>query len=202
MPLKLSTQKPGDTVQKLSLNLNKGSTFSVELYWDSDQDLDAHALLANNDSGSAKVTAMEQVLSTYNTKKMNSGGVLTNASDGSFSTPCGTLTHSGDSRSGVQKDVDEIITIDGSKAPSGMNEIPIFVTIHNTGVTFARINKAGIRIKDNAGKELCSYELSNEFGAFNAVQMGSLILGQKGWEFAAVGTGFHGDFNKVLEHFS
>ena len=46
------------------------------------------------------------------------------------------------------------------------------------------------------------YELSGQFGEFDAVQMGSLILGQNGWEFAEVGVGFNGDFNMILENFS
>jgi tellurium resistance protein TerD len=106
----------------------------------------------------------------------------------------------------VGKDVDEIITIDATKVAPEVNEIPIFVTIHEAkanGLAFGKIGKAGIRIKDDAGTVLGEYELTTEFAAFDAVQMGSIMrTPANGWEFAAVGTGFKGDFNTILGHFS
>jgi tellurium resistance protein TerD len=203
MPLTLPLVKSGEDRPKLNLNLNKGALFNVELFWDSSHDLDAHALLAHSDGSGAKVSDFVQVLSTYNMKKTNPGGALIPNPDGSFSTPEGALTHSGDSRTGIGKALDEIITVDGAKVPAGVNEIPFFVTIHNGGnLSFSDIKDAGIRIKDGSGKELVSYHLGNEFSGFNSVQMGSLLLGPAGWEFAAAGTGFKGDFNDVLGHFS
>lgn len=200
--LQLPLAKPGMTAGKLTLSLNKGASFKIELAWDSPHDLDAHALLAINNGAGAKVSSLEQVLSTYNTKKNSPGGVLVTNPDGSFKTPCGSLLHSGDSRTGVVKEVDESITVDGSKVPNDVNEIPIFVTIHGGRGTFAEVKMASITIKDDTGKVLEAYQLTTEFAGFNAVQMGSLMLGANGWEFAAVGTGFTGDFNTVLGHFS
>ena len=204
MALNLPLAKPGDAPrQPLKLNLSKGAQFAVELYWDTTHDLDAHALLMVDVGGANKIVSFDQVLSTYNSKKTNPSGTLVNNPDGSFSTPCGSLTHSGDMRTGLGKDVDEIIKIDGSKIPQGTMEIPIFVTIHPASVgTFGDVKEAGIRIKDESGKELASYRLTSEFAKFNAVQMGSLIPGVNGWEFSPVGVGFNGDFNFVLGNFS
>ena len=201
--LQLKLGKPGDNTPKLKLSLNKGARFTVELAWDSSHDLDAHALLGTNSGAGAKVTSFEQVLSTYNSKKTNPQGLLITNANGSFSTPCGALTHSGDQRTGLNKDVDETITIDGSKVTEGINEIPIFVTIHpGSSVTFAEVKTASITIKDDSGKVLGAYQLTGEFAQFNAVQMGSLLRSDSGWEFTAVGSGFAGDFNTVLGHFS
>lgn len=205
MALQLGLAKAGEKVGKLRLNLKKGARFTVELFWDSQHDLDAHALLGANDGTGAKVTDFAQVLSAYNTKKNNPNAALTNNPNGSFGTPCGTLLHSGDSRSGENADVDEIITVDSSKTPNGVNEIPIVVTIHDAAAkraTFAQVKSAGIRIRDDGGTELANFALTNEFGRFNAVQMGSLCLGDDGWSFHPVGAGFNGDFNTVLENFS
>lgn len=199
----LSLVKPGETTPKLNLNLAKPARFSIEVYWDSEHDLDGHGLLATNSGNGAKVSAFEQVLSTYNAKKTNPNGILANNADGSFSTPCGGLTHSGDSRTGVGKAVDEIITIDGAKIPSSVNEIPIFVTLHSSkGLKFADVRSAGIRIKNDQGTVLGEYELTNQFKEFDAVQMGSLSLGNNGWSYLAAGAGFNGDFNTILGHFS
>ncbi|MCA9356613.1 TerD family protein [Candidatus Nomurabacteria bacterium] len=199
----LNLVKQGDVAPKLSLNLSKVARFTAELFWDSEHDLDAHALLATNSGDGAKVSAFEQVLSTYNCKKTNPQGCLNGNSDGSFSTPEGALTHGGDARTGVNADVDEVIIIDGAKMPSGVNEIPIFVTIHpSKSAKFADVKSAGIRIKNDQGVVLGEYELSNQFGQFDAVQMGSLLLGPSGWEFVEAGAGFNGDFNSILEYFS
>lgn len=204
MALVLELQKAGETAPKLSLNLAKPARFSVELFWDSPHDLDAHAFLTHNPGqGGAKVSSFDHILSTYNAKKTNPNGTLASHADGSFSTTEGSLTHSGDARSGMKDDVDEILTIDGAKIPSGINEIPIFVTIHpSTSATFTSVRNAGIRIKSDQGAILGEYHLSNQFSSFDAVQMGSLLLGPKGWEYSAIGSGFNGDFNFILSHFS
>ncbi len=46
------------------------------------------------------------------------------------------------------------------------------------------------------------HRLSDEFGEFNVVQLGSVMLAPKGgWEYVPVGIGFKGDFNDVLGNF-
>lgn len=206
MALKLELTKPGAVVQKLHLNLTKPAKFSVELFWDSPEDLDAHALLAKNNGGGAKVDSFDCVLSTFNSNLPLADGSASTRKSGDkrpFKTPDGALHHSGDARTGVGSDVDEIITVDGALIPDGVNEIPIFVTIFPGGSSnFGQVRKAGIRIKNDRGTVLGEYELSNQFAQFDAVQMGSLLLGPNGWEYAAAGSGFNGDFNTILEHFS
>ncbi|HEX8009669.1 MAG TPA: TerD family protein [Casimicrobiaceae bacterium] len=204
--LTLSLEKPGEAALKLQLSLTKGATFKVTVAWECEHahvhDVDVHALEARNDGSGAKVAELTSILSTYNTKKMNAKGVLATNPDGSFATPSGGLAHSGDVRA---QGAAETITIDGSRMPEGVNEIPIFVTIHSPArepETFAEIEKATIAIVDEGGKELGSYVLSGEFKDFNVVQFGSLLHGEGGWEYAAVGRGFKGNFNDVLGYFS
>lgn len=202
--LEMKLHKPGDSVPKLSLSLKKESIFNIELSWDSTADVDAHALLASNAGAGAKVNTFDQILSTYNCKQTNPAGTLINNDDGSFSTPCGSLTHGGDSRDGTTQDVDETILIDGSKIKNGENEILVFVTIHSPqGTKFSEVKEAKITIKDDAGKVLCEYMLSSEFASFDAVQMGSIILTEdRTFQFHPVGVGFNGDFNRILSTFS
>ena len=217
--LTLSLDKPGVAAPKLRLSLNKGALFTVKVEWQCDadhaDDVDVHALEARNDGNGAKVTGLENVLSTYNTKRMNpSGGALAGNPDGSFQTPSGGLSHSGDRR--VQNNVESIV-IDGSKLPDEINEVPILVTVHEAEhgggheaeggadeeeAAFGDIDVCTIVLSDGSGKELGSYKLSDEFKEFNVVQLGSLLRGANGWEYAAVGRGFNGDFNDVLAHFS
>ncbi len=204
--LTLSLEKPGAPASKLRLSLTKSSRFTVTLAWKCEHahvhDVDVHALEARNSGDGAKVGGLEGILSTYNTKLMNpKGGVLETRPDGSFATPSGALLHSPDIR---EQGSSESIVVDGSRIPAGVNEIPIFVTIHSRGEreTFEEVMDARISIADDSGTELGAYQLSDEFKEFNVVQFGSLLLGDDVWEYAPVGRGFVGDLNDVLAQFS
>ena len=91
--LTLTLDKPGAApARKLQLSLNKGAAFKVTVAWQCDarhqDDIDIHALEARNGGNGAKVAALEEILSTYNTTKMSpKTGVLPTAADGSFATP-------------------------------------------------------------------------------------------------------------------
>ena len=216
--LTLSLEKPGTApAPKIQLSLSKGVRFTVTVEWRCDadhaDDVDIHALEARNDGQGAKVGALEQVLSTYNTQKMSRSGVLPVNPDGSFTTGSGALLHSGDIR--VQGNT-ETITIDGSRVPDSVNEIPLFATVHEAEhgagheegeedeeeAAFADIDVVTVTIAGEDGRELGAYKLSDEFGEFNVVQLGSVMLGPNGWEYAPVGRGFTGTMNDVLAHFS
>ncbi len=204
--LQLELNKPG---QKLKLNIIKDGKFFIELSWSSPNDPDVHAMLACNDGSGAgaKVDDLAQVLSTYNVKgPKHPSAVLTKNSDGSFATPCGGLIHSGDSRTGKGKGVDELITVDTARIDPSRNEVPVFVTIHvEPGVKpipFSAVKDCTITLKSEGGQILGQYVLAKEFGQFTAVQMGTLMKCDDGWEYAPVGAGFNGDFNTILQQFS
>lgn len=215
--LTLLLEKPGAATPKLSLSLTKGAQFTVKVEWVCNDahkdDVDVHALAATNDGNGAKVTDLGNVLSTYNTTRMNPrGGALKSNPDGSFQTADGGLAHSGDMR--VQNNSESIV-IDGSKLDTAINEIPIFVTVHEAGQSgndvaekggkepaFSDVDVCTITLTDNSGKVLGQYQLSDEFKEFNAVQLGSIMHGPNGWEYAAVGRGFNGTLNDILAHFS
>lgn len=133
--LTLNLQKPDAApVRRLRLSLNKGARFSVKVEWDCkadhQDDVDVHALEAVNSGNGARVMSLEGILSTYNTTKMSRTGALKVNSDGSFATPAGGLSHSGDIR--VQGGRAEVLTIDGSRVPPDVNEIPLFATVHKS----------------------------------------------------------------------
>lgn len=178
MAIQLSLSKDEAARNRLRLSMLKGSLFKIVFSWDSAHDPDVHALLCHNDGSGAKARVATDILSTYNCKKTNSGGALLANPDGSFSTPCGTLRHSGDARTGLGKDEDEIIYVDVSKLSAHVNEIPFFVTIHkseNTGATFADIKDAAIKIVDDSGATLGEFALTSEFAKFSACQRSSLM---------------------------
>lgn len=216
--LTLNLEKPGVPAPKsLKLSLQKGAVFTATIFWDCHpahkDDLDVHAFEAVNNGSGAKVWGLAGVLSTYNTKKMSRLGALPVNADGSFATPSGGLTHSVDVR--IQGS-SEVITIDGSKLPAGVNEVPLIATVHEADhgaghegghegeeeAAFADIEICTVTIADQRGTVLGSYTLSKEFGEFNVVQLGSIMYGDEGWVYVPVGRGFTGDLNDVLAHFS
>lgn len=217
--LTLSLQKPNAApARRLKLSLNKGARFSVKIEWDCkadhEDDVDVHALEAVNSGHGAKVAALESILSTYNTTRMSRTGVLKTNADGSFATPSGGLTHSGDIR--IQGGQAEILTVDGSKVPPEVNEIPLFATVHKADhgdaheedhdeedeAAFADIDVCTVTIADDSGRVIGQYKLSDEFGEFNVVQLGTVMLAPNGgWEYVPVGVGFKGDFNDVIGNF-
>lgn len=208
--LQLNLTKPGDIAPKLALNLSKGGLFKVRLSWDGDTDLDLHALVAVNSGHGAKVSSFDDILSSYNVKRVVRGqeaGTLPLAADKTFSIYGGALTHSPDATDGNKQGDDEYVTIypDRLTPPAaGVLEIPLVAMIHpkKEGRKFAHVQNARVSIEDEHGKVLLDVSLSSQFADFIGVQMGSIMIETSGASFVGVGIGFNSDFNEVLGHFS
>lgn len=207
----LNLTKPGETGTKLSLNLNKGESFEAHLSWAGDTDIDLHAIHSVNYGGTgAKASSIEDILSTYNVIREENGGTvgsLQKSSDGSFNIHNGALVHSPDARNGALAGVDEWIKIDPTKlrgTADAVVDIPLIAMIHPQAGNrrFKNVQNAEVVIKNSTGKELLRVSLSDQFGDFVGVQMGSILIDEKGPAFHSVGKGFNGDFNSVLSHFS
>lgn len=208
--LQLNLTKPGQTAQKLSLSLNKGEGFKVRLSWDGKTDLDLHALVAVNAGAGAKVSSLDDILSPYNIQRTINGqvtGVLPLQADKSFSVHGGALVHSPDATDGFADGDDEFVVINPGRlsAPAaGVIEIPLIAMIHpqTPGNVFRNVQNARVIIENNEGVALLDVGLSDQFGEFVGVQMGSIVIDANGSSFSAVGVGFASNFNEVLEFFS
>lgn len=208
--LTLNLSKPGDVAPKLSLNLDKGERFKVRLSWDGATDLDLHALVAINTGAGGKVSSFDDILSPYNVKRIIRGqeqGTITPNADQTFSVHGGALVHSPDATDGNAEGDDEWITIqpDRLRPPAGgAIEIPLVAMIHpqTVGRTFRNVENARVIIENASGKELFNVSLSDQFGDFVGVQMGSIMVEASASYFSPVAVGFNTDFNQVLSHFS
>jgi tellurium resistance protein TerD len=214
--LVLNLTKPGEQAAKLQLNLNKNEVFTIKLSWDEKSssgktDLDLHAIVGVNTGAGAKASAFEDILSTYNVRRRIGGqevGVLDKKADGSFEIHGGALVHSPDAQDGLAEGDDEWIRIDPAKLaspPQGHVEIPLVAMIHAASGArrFADVRNARVTVVNSSGRELMNATLSDQFGEFIGVQMGSILIEAGGKaSFASVGVGFNGDFNTVLGHFS
>jgi tellurium resistance protein TerD len=212
MSLQVCSIKPGDAGQKLSLNLTKSQPFKMVLSWDEGMDLDLHVLRCVNTGSGAKATTMEDVLSTYNVERhvringvMETVGTIKKNADGTFAVYGGAMVHSKDAEDGSAEDVDEWVKIYPEKLPrvtDGVVELPLLAMIHQQNKHFADVKNPKLVVFDMAGAPLLQINLSQEFGQYNGVHAGSIVITDQGAEFHSFGSGFNSDFNEMLGNFS
>ena len=111
--------------------------------------------------------------------------------------PCGSVTHNGDNRTGDGDGDDETISVDLSKVPQEVAKIVFAVTIHEgqqNGQNFGMVDRAYIRVinQDANAEELARFDLSEDGSTEVAMIFGELYRHSGEWKFKAVGQGFSG----------
>ena len=111
--------------------------------------------------------------------------------------PCGSVTHNGDNRTGDGDGDDETISVDLSKVPQEVAKIVFAVTIHEgqqNGQNFGMGDRAYIRVinQDANAEELARFDLSEDGSTEVAMIFGELYRHSGEWKFKAVGQGFSG----------
>lgn len=137
----------------------------------SDIDCDASAiLLGEND----KLTNKEDVVYFGNLKHRS-----------------GAVNHMGDNLTGAGDGDDEQIVVELQKVPSNYVRIAFVVNIYQARERkqhFGMIRNAFIRIVDaSSNKELCRYNLSENYDNMTAMVFGDVYRYQGEWKFQAVG---------------
>ncbi|MET1068351.1 stress protein [Pseudomonas prosekii] len=98
----------------------------------------------------------------------------------------GSIQHSGDNRTGEGDGDDETITVDLQRLPATVTSL-VFTVNSFTGQNFEKIANAYCRILNASNKtELARFNLS-EKGRHTGVVMASLVRGNGGWDFKAIG---------------
>ena len=104
--------------------------------------------------------------------------------------PSGTVTHSGDNRTGANDD--EQIVVRLNSVPSQYHRILFLVSIYQgikQGQHFGQVESAYIRAVDGRGSEMARYSLSSE-AAYNGqctMVFGEVYRRNDGWKFRAIG---------------
>ncbi|QCR38533.1 TerD family protein [Nissabacter sp. SGAir0207] len=98
---------------------------------------------------------------------------------------CGAVVHSGDNRTGAGDGDDEVITINLRRVPSEVQHLAFTVNSF-TGQNFTKVENAGVRILDQANKELATYNLAQK-GEHTALFIASLSRTGGDWQFKAHG---------------
>jgi tellurium resistance protein TerD len=108
---------------------------------------------------------------------------------------CGSVVHQGDNRTGAGDGDDEVIKVDLSKVPKGVERIAFTVTIHEAqkrGQNFGQIDQAYIRVvNEDTGDEVARYDLSEDASTVTAMIFGELYRYNGDWKFKAIGQGFN-----------
>ena len=113
----------------------------------------------------------------------------------------GAVTHMGDNLTGGSAGDDEQIAIDLTRVPDEYDRIVIAVTIYQAnqrGQHFGMIENAYIRLVNAAtNKEICIYNLSDNYAGSSAMIFGEISKSGGEWKFDAIGQGTYD--NSVID---
>ena len=191
----------------MSVNLNKGQRISLEkiapglkavfvgLGWDTnvtdtgyDFDIDASVFLLGNN---------EKILSDNHFIFYNN---LTSPD------PDKSVEHLGDNLTGAGEGDDEVIKVNLQKVPADVQKIVITVTIHEAKErrqNFGQVQNAFVRVVNvQNNKEVARYDLTEDFSIETALIMAELYRKDGEWRINAVGAGYEGGLQALLDRYN
>ncbi|WP_373480529.1 TerD family protein [Geminocystis sp.] len=111
----------------------------------------------------------------------------------------------GDNRTGEGEGDDEGLIVDLRKVPSDVAKIIITVTVYDAETrhqNFGQVTNAYIRLVDVQTKEeVLRYDLTEDFSTETAVIMAELYNKDGEWRINAVGSGFDGGLQSLLDKY-
>jgi len=111
----------------------------------------------------------------------------------------------GDNRTGEGDGDDEGLIVDLRKVPPEVQKIVVTVTIYEADKrkqNFGQVNNAYVRMVDVQSKEeILRYDLSEDFSVETAVIMAQLYRQDDDWRVNAVGSGFEGGLQSLLNRY-
>ncbi|BAZ45007.1 stress protein [Chondrocystis sp. NIES-4102] len=190
----------------MAINLNKGQRISLEkvapglvqiyvgLGWDinftdtgSDFDIDASLFLLNSND---KLIS-DQHFIFYNNP---------NSPD-----PDQSIQQRGDNRTGAGEGDDEIIDVNLKTIPQDIEKIAIAITIHEAAKrhqNFGQVSNAFVRIVNcQNDEEIIRYDLTEDFSIETALIMAELYRKDGEWRMNAVGAGYEGGLEALVDRY-
>lgn len=117
----------------------------------------------------------------------------------------GSVTHSGDNRTGAGEGDDETVTVDLARVPADVERIVLAVTIHDADVrrqNFGMVSKAFVRCVNAANNgEIARYDLSEDGSTEAAMVFGEVYRNGADWKFRAIGQGFNGGLGPLAKNY-
>lgn len=120
--------------------------------------------------------------------------------------PDKAVESSGDDRTGGSSDGDdETLTIDLTLVEAAVQEIIFTVSIYDYATrrqNFGQVRNSFIRIYDAlTNQEIAKYELGEDFSIESAVEFGRLYRRGTSWKFAAIGQGYSGGLQTLVDKY-
>lgn len=116
--------------------------------------------------------------------------------------PCGSIHHYGDNRTGAGEGDDEVIEVKLKSIPTNVEKLVFIVSIYEARKrrqNFGMVNNAFIRIVDKmTNKELLRYNLTEDFSREQSVIVAEIYRYNGEWKFNAKGQGVNGELADVL----
>lgn len=120
--------------------------------------------------------------------------------------PDKSVEHAGDNRTGAGEGDDEVIKIALKKVPSEVQKIVITVTIHEADTrqqNFGQVENAFVRVVDaQNNQEVARYDLTEDFSIETALIMAELYRKNGEWRINAVGAGYQGGLQALLDRYN
>ncbi|MEG3111975.1 MULTISPECIES: TerD family protein [Pantoea] len=117
----------------------------------------------------------------------------------------GSVTHTGDNRTGEGDGDDESLIIELNKVPAEVTKVVFVVTIHDATTrrqSFGQVANAFIRLVNNdTNVEAARYDLSEDASTETAMLFGELYRHNGDWKFRAVGQGYAGGLASVCAQY-
>jgi|ERR687886_487942 tellurium resistance protein TerD len=120
--------------------------------------------------------------------------------------PDKSVQHLGDNLTGVGEGDDEVIKINLKKVPTDVQKIVITVTIHEAQQrkqNFGQVQNAFVRVVNAQTKqEAVRYDLVEDYSIETALIMAELYRKDGEWRLNAVGAGYQGGLQALLDRYS
>jgi tellurium resistance protein TerD len=118
---------------------------------------------------------------------------------------CGSVSHTGDNRTGDGDGDDEAIEVDLSKVPAEVARVAIAVTIHDAEprrLNFGMVSNAYVRIVNQAtNQEIARYDLAEDASTETALIFAEVYRHNNDWKFKAVGQGYKGGLGPLARNY-
>lgn len=117
-----------------------------------------------------------------------------------------SVQHMGDNLTGFGEGDDEVIKINLKKVPADVQKIVITVTIHEAqqrSQNFGQVQNAFVRVVNAQTKqEVVRYDLAEDFSIETALIMAEIYRKDGEWRLNAVGSGYQGGLQALLDRYS
>ncbi|MBL8485318.1 MAG: TerD family protein [Rhodocyclaceae bacterium] len=119
--------------------------------------------------------------------------------------PCGSVEHTGDNRTGAGEGDDEAIKVALDRIPASVTNLTIAVTIYDAEArrqNFGMVRDAFVRLVNSDNEqEVLRFDLSEDYSTETALVFGEIYRRGTEWKFRAVGQGYSGGLFALCQQY-